>query len=152
MAGRKLSYFEMKHRLEELLVQGGGCKDKINLNKRFIEYMEASTIELMRKVTFKIKVLDQVSLQLVDGYTPQLDGAYTPSPGEENNNMSQEFNHSVLPQTKEIVIDLLKNKKITVPSAQHLLLSDVIIVGNQGLLDMVNIFEDNYWIQPEKVE
>ena len=58
MAGRKLSYFEMKHRLEELLVQGGGCKDKINLNKRFIEYMEASTIELMRKVTFKIKVLD----------------------------------------------------------------------------------------------
>ncbi len=32
--------------------------------------MEANTIELMRKVTFKIKVLDQVSLQLADGFTP----------------------------------------------------------------------------------
>lgn len=75
--------------------------------------MEANTIELMRKVTFKIKVLDQMSVQLIDGFTPFVEGMPVTPPNDEFEAPPNEY--SVKPQTKEIIIDLLQNKKITVP-------------------------------------
>ena len=148
---RKLTYFELKHKHEQLQIDIAIIREKINKNRLFIRFMEANTIELMRKVTFKIKVLDQMSVQLIDGFTPFVEGMPVTPPNDEFEAPPNEY--SVKPQTKEIIIDLLQNKKITVPEPlQQIQNLDVIILGNQDLLDMVNIFEDNYWLVPEKVE
>ena len=50
-----------------------------------------------------------------------------------------------------MIVDLLKGKDLVFPKEESAR-ADVIIVNNKELLEMVSIFDDNYWFQPEKVE
>ncbi|CDW78138.1 UNKNOWN [Stylonychia lemnae] len=140
---RKLTYFELKNKLELVRIEIDQQKDRISYNMKFINQMEANTIELMRKVTFKVKVIDQMSISLQEGQSPQIERQ--PSDiiiGSNNDKLS-----IISPNT---LVNLLQNKNIIIPDG--LQVQDSIIVNNKELVEMVNIFEDNYWIQPEKVE
>lgn len=55
-----MTYFEMKQRKEEILNRINAISDKKQKNKHFISQMEAFIIELLRKITFKAKVIESL--------------------------------------------------------------------------------------------
>eukprot|EP00347_Sterkiella_histriomuscorum_P000348 403376207 len=148
---KRLTYFELKHKFEQVLLEIDTQRDKTNGNKKFISQMEANTIELMRKVTFKIKVVDQVSLQFQEGFTPQVELFETNDDERMKQiRLSSPNSNQLSDISQKVITNLLHDRKIILPPGLNI--EDAIIINNKELLEMVNIFEDNYWIQPEKAE
>eukprot|EP00347_Sterkiella_histriomuscorum_P024360 403331393 len=146
---KRLTYFELKHKYDQILLEIDTQRDKTNGNKKFISQMEANTIELMRKVTFKIKVVDQVSLQFQEGFTPELLETNDDERMKQIR-LSSPISNQLSDISQKVITNLLHDRKIILPPGLNI--EDAIIINNKELLEMVNIFEDNYWIQPEKAE